>query len=54
MRANPARAPDAVVRQDVTVNDAEPLLRLRGIGKNFGPVHALTDINLDIDRKSVV
>ena len=30
------------------MNDAEPLLRLRGIGKNFGPVHALTDINLDI------
>jgi hypothetical protein len=36
------------MRQDVTVNDAEPLLQLRGIGKNFGPVHALTDINLDI------
>jgi len=30
------------------VNDAEPLLRLRSIGKNFGPVRALTDINLDI------
>ena len=27
---------------------AAPLLRLRGIGKNFGPVHALTDIDLDI------
>ncbi len=26
----------------------EPLLRLVGIGKNFGPVRALTDIDLDI------
>jgi len=30
------------------MNDAEPLLRLRGIGKNFGPVRALSDIDLDI------
>ena len=27
--------------------DAQPLLRLRDIGKNFGPVRALSDINLD-------
>jgi hypothetical protein len=26
------------------VNDAEPLPRLRGIGKSFGPVHAPTDM----------
>jgi ABC-type sugar transport system ATPase subunit len=32
----------------MTMNDAEPLLRLRGIGKNFGPVTALSDIDLDI------
>jgi ABC-type sugar transport system ATPase subunit len=31
-----------------TMNDAEPLLRLSGIGKNFGPVTALSDIDLDI------
>ena len=37
----------------MTVNDAEPLLRLRGIGKNFGPVHALTDINLEIPAGQV-
>ena len=37
----------------MTVNDAEPLLRLRGIGKNFGPVRALTDINLDIPSGQV-
>jgi D-xylose transport system ATP-binding protein len=30
------------------VNDDEPLLRLRGIGKSFGPVRALSDIDLDI------
>ena len=35
------------------MNDAEPLLRLRGIGKNFGPVRALTDINLDIPPAQV-
>ena len=29
-------------------NGAEPLLRLRGVSKNFGPVQALTDVNLDI------
>jgi ABC-type sugar transport system ATPase subunit len=37
----------------VTVNDAEPLLRLRGIGKNFGPVHALTDIDLEVPAGQV-
>ena len=35
------------------MNDAEPLLRLRGIGKNFGPVHALTDIDLAIPAGQV-
>jgi D-xylose transport system ATP-binding protein len=35
------------------VNDAEPLLRLRGIGKNFGPVHALTDIDLEVPASKV-
>ncbi len=35
------------------MNDAEPLLRLRGIGKNFGPVHALTDIDLEIPAGQV-
>jgi ABC-type sugar transport system ATPase subunit len=29
-------------------NGGEPLLRLVGVGKNFGPVRALTDINLDV------
>src|ERR1700735_2107542 len=32
----------------MTMHDAEPLLRLSGIGKNFGPVTALSDIDLDI------
>jgi len=30
-----------------------PLLRLRGIGKNFGPVQALADIDLDIPAGKV-
>src|ERR1700683_4546076 len=37
----------------MTMNDAEPLLRLRGIGKNFGPVTALSDIDLDIPAGQV-
>jgi ABC-type sugar transport system ATPase subunit len=32
---------------------SEPLLRLVGIGKNFGPVRALTDIDLDIPAGQV-
>ncbi len=30
-----------------------PLLRLRGVGKSFGPVHALADVNLDIPAGQV-
>jgi ABC-type sugar transport system ATPase subunit len=30
-----------------------PLLRLQGVGKSFGPVHALADINLDIPAGQV-
>jgi ABC-type sugar transport system ATPase subunit len=32
---------------------AAPLLRLAGIGKNFGPVRALTDIDLDVPAGQV-
>jgi D-xylose transport system ATP-binding protein len=36
------------------VNDAaEPLLRLRGIGKSFGPVQALTNVDLDVPAGQV-
>jgi ABC-type sugar transport system ATPase subunit len=38
-----ARAP-----APAAANGGEPLLRLVGVGKNFGPVRALTDINLDV------
>jgi ABC-type sugar transport system ATPase subunit len=41
------------VPNDAVPNDAGPLLRLRGIGKNFGPVRALTDIDLDIPAGQV-
>jgi ABC-type sugar transport system ATPase subunit len=29
-------------------NGGEPLLRLRGVSKNFGPVQALTDVDLEV------
>ena len=51
--ATPDAELQCIRQEDMTVNDAEPLLRLRGIGKNFGPVHALTDINFDIPAGQV-
>jgi ABC-type sugar transport system ATPase subunit len=48
-----ARTPDGVTKLEGTVSSSEPLLRLRGIGKNFGPVQALADINLDIPAGQV-
>ena len=33
--------------------DGSALLQLRGIGKNFGPVHALTNVDLDIPAGQV-
>jgi D-xylose transport system ATP-binding protein len=40
-------------RASSATRDAEPLLQLRGIGKNFGPVQALTDVSLDIPAGQV-
>jgi ABC-type sugar transport system ATPase subunit len=37
----------------VTQTDGEPLLRLRGVSKSFGAVHALQDVSLDIDAGQV-
>ena len=34
-------------------SDGQPLLRLRGIGKHFGPVQALTGIDLDVPAGQV-
>jgi ABC-type sugar transport system ATPase subunit len=51
---SPAAAPDAATTDTATTDiNHESLLRLRGIGKNFGPVQALTDINLDIPAGQV-
>ncbi|MBI2245086.1 MAG: sugar ABC transporter ATP-binding protein [Nocardioides sp.] len=36
------------------VQGTAPLLRLRGVGKDFGAIRALTDIDLGIDRGEVV
>ena len=45
-----ARAETAYSQAPATAgsNGDQPLLRLVGVGKNFGPVRALTDINLDV------
>jgi ABC-type sugar transport system ATPase subunit len=45
------RAPSA--QAPTPAEDGQPLLRLHGIGKNFGPVQALTDITLDIPAGQV-
>jgi len=45
--------PATAGRASSAATDGEPLLRLKNIGKNFGPVRALTDINLDIPAGQV-
>jgi D-xylose transport system ATP-binding protein len=47
----PSSAPGAQASGNGT--DEAPLLQLRGIGKNFGPVQALADIDLDIPTGAV-
>jgi len=46
--AGRAEAAFAEAPATVPSNGDQPLLRLVGVGKNFGPVRALTDINLDV------
>ena len=36
-----------------TENGAEPLLRLKGVSKNFGPVQALADVDLEVPAGQV-
>ena len=50
-----ARAPSPAAPAPAPADSTghEPLLRLKGIGKNFGPVQALADINLDIPAGQV-
>ena len=48
-----APSPAATTHDPADAAQQEPLLELRGIGKNFGPVRALTDINLDIPAGQV-
>jgi ABC-type sugar transport system ATPase subunit len=44
----PATAQPAAAQPAPETNGAAPLLRLAGVGKHFGAVRALIDINLDI------
>ncbi len=52
-RQDPAETAVARAPATAAVNGDEPLLRLVGVGKNFGPVRALTDINLDVPQGQV-
>jgi D-xylose transport system ATP-binding protein len=45
--------PAAAGRASSATQDTEQLLQLRGIGKNFGPVQALTDVSLDVPAGQV-
>ncbi len=40
--------PVSAGRASAAGSDGEVVLRLRGIGKNFGPVQALTGVNLGV------
>jgi ABC-type sugar transport system ATPase subunit len=53
--ASAGRAPAAPPSSsaDAADPDGQPLLQLRGIGKRFGPVQALTDIDLDVPAGQV-
>jgi ABC-type sugar transport system ATPase subunit len=53
--ASAGRAPAAPPSSsaDTADPDGQPLLQLRGIGKRFGPVQALTDIDLDVPAGEV-
>ncbi len=46
-------APDGQMTDGATAGQAQPLLRLAGIGKNFGPVRALVGVDLDIPAGQV-
>ncbi len=50
-QAETAAARPAAV--DGSSNGDQPLLRLVGVGKNFGPVRALLDVNLDVPAGQV-
>jgi ABC-type sugar transport system ATPase subunit len=47
-QAHEAQQPQAGAQDVSEANGSPPLLRLVGIGKNFGPVRALIDIDLDV------
>jgi ABC-type sugar transport system ATPase subunit len=51
--AGRAPSPAATTSAQADIPEQEPLLRLRGIGKNFGPVQALAGIDLDIPAGKV-
>ena len=38
----------------MTSGGSEPMISIKGVNKNFGSLHVLKDINLDIGRGQVV
>ncbi|HEX8005147.1 MAG TPA: ATP-binding cassette domain-containing protein, partial [Trebonia sp.] len=50
---SPEARPATAGRAPSGAGEQGPLLRLRGVGKSFGPVRALTDIDLDIPAGQV-
>lgn len=40
--------------RSTTREPAEPVLSIRGVGKRYGPTHALTDVSLDLWRGEVL
>ena len=53
MTGNDGARPGSAGRAPWDAAEHGPLLRLRGIGKNFGPVRALTDIDIEIPAGQV-
>ena len=52
---HPARA--RVPRSSISSSRAEPILRLRGIGRRFGGLHAVRDVDLDVahgERRAIL
>ncbi len=45
--------PGADFGQQGVTDPSAPLLRLRGVGKSFGPVHALSNVDLDVPAGQV-
>src|SRR5205814_3581400 len=56
-RTSPASAIAGPVAETALPETAEPILRLRGIGRRFGGLHAVRDVDLDVahgERRAIL